>query len=110
MKRKLFIALLGLATCSFVFSTTTQAAGIETMTKEQLNSLTEAQAEERVLQLSQRVNEIKDMDFKQLPKEERKALKNEMREVKKELDFLNNKLTLSVGAVIIIVLLIILIF
>lgn len=86
------------------------AGGIEPMTKEELSFLSDKQAEERVLQLSQRVNELKDTDLRNLPKQERKEIKNELREIKKELDFLNNRVTLSVGALIIIVLLIILIF
>lgn len=109
MKRKLLSSLLGLATLLFVGGTA-MAGGIEPLSKEQLQNLTTEEAESRVQVLTERVNEIKDIDFGQLPKEERRELKNEMREIKKEMDFLNNKVTLSVGAVIIIVLLIILIF
>ena len=86
------------------------ARTIEPMSKKELSSLSDKQAEERVLQLSQRVKELKDSDLGNLPKQERKEIKNELREIKKELDFLNNRVTLSVGALIIIVLLIILIF
>ena len=110
MKRKLFTSILALAAFTLVFGTSALAAGTEPMTKEQLNSLTEEQAQERATQLTQRVNEIKDMKRNELSKEDRQEVKKELREIKKELDFLNNKLTLSVGAVIIIVLLIILIF
>ncbi len=109
MKRKLFAISAGLAVFTMVAGTSVSAAGLEPMSKEQLKSLSTEQAETRVLELTQRVNEIKSLDLSQLPKEERKELKNEMREIKKEMDFLNNKLTLSVGAIIIIVLVLIII-
>lgn len=80
------------------------------MSKEQLSNLSDGQAEARAAELSRRVNEINNMDVKSLSRQERKEIKSEMREIKKELDFLSNRVTLSLGAVIIIVLLIILIF
>lgn len=111
MKRKHFVSSLLLSITLTIVAVFPSAAGaIEPMSKEQLSALTEKEAGERVLQLSGRINEIKDMQHSKLPKPERKEIKSEMREIKKELDFLNDRVTLSIGALIIIILLIILIF
>lgn len=111
MKRKQFAASIMLSVLFTILSFFPSVAGaIEPMSKEQLSGLTEKQAEERVTQLSNRVNEIKNMQPEKLPREERREIKSEMRQIKKELDFLNDRVTLSIGALIIIILLIILIF
>lgn len=109
MKRKYITGLLAVS-FTVLMAVPSIAGSIEPMSKEELSSLSDKQAEERVLQLSKRVNELKETDLRNVPKDERKEIKNEMREIKKELDFLNDRVTLSVGALIIIILLIILIF
>ncbi len=56
-----------------------------------------------------RVNEIDKMDKTNLSPSERKALKNELKELKNQADGLDKRVYLSVGAIIIIILLLILI-
>ncbi len=67
---------------------------------------------ERVEMLVNRVNEIKKMDMSELSGKEKRALKKELKGIEKELKTeagLGSPVTLSLGAVIIIVLLLILI-
>lgn len=68
---------------------------------------TEQKAE--IEQITKRVKEIKAMDKSALTKVERRALKNEVKELKRRADFLSQNVTLSLGAIIIILLLLILI-
>jgi hypothetical protein len=56
-----------------------------------------------------RLNEIKDMDKSNLSASDKKALRKEVRSLKKEVRSNNNGIYLSVGAIIIIILLLILI-
>jgi hypothetical protein len=63
----------------------------------------------RVAQITQRLNEIKSMDKTEMTGMERKMLRKEVKEMKKEMKGLNNGVYLSVGAIIIIILLLILI-
>ena len=69
-----------------------------------LNETTEA----RVLELQNRLEEIKAMDRKELSGSERKALRREVREIKKELAAVSGGVYLSIGAIILIALLLIL--
>lgn len=74
------------------------------------NGLTKEKApaalpEQRLLEIESRVNEIKEMDKSQLSKEERKALRSELKELKQEAR--GGGIYLSTGAVIIIVLLLV---
>lgn len=66
--------------------------------------------QERVEQLEKRVHEIWEMDFSDMDKEEKQVLKMEVKEIKKELKQagLDNKVSISIGAIIIILLLLIL--
>ena len=59
--------------------------------------------------ITNRVAEIQNMDKSQLTSADRKALKKELKEMKKSADGLDKKVYLSVGAIIIIILLLILI-
>lgn len=65
----------------------------------------------RVVKLVERVNEIQAMDLKELDRKEKRALKVELRGIEKELkkEGLDSKVSISVGAIIIILLLLILI-
>lgn len=65
---------------------------------------------ERVEQLENRVHQIWEMDFSDMDKEEKAALKVEVKDIKKELKQagLDNKVSISIGAIIIILLLLIL--
>lgn len=70
--------------------------------------LTAAQKAE-LARIISRVDEIKAMDKSNLTKVERKALRNEVKEMKKRANGLNSGVYLSVGAIIIILLVLILI-
>lgn len=56
-----------------------------------------------------RLSEIESMDKSNLGPEEKRSLRNELKDMKKAADGLNSKVYLSVGAIIIIILLLILI-
>lgn len=71
--------------------------------------LTEAQ-QIRLTEMENRLEEIKAMDFKSMSKDEIKAVKTEMKEMKAEAKATGNGVYLSIGAIIIIILLLILIF
>lgn len=62
----------------------------------------------RTAHLLQRLEEIKAMNVSEMSRMEKKALRKEVREIKKEVKKSNRGIYLSVGAVIIIVLLLIL--
>lgn len=62
----------------------------------------------RVEEISRRVEEIKSMDKSELSHQERKDLRNELLEMKKEAKAVSGGVYLSVGAIIIIILLLIL--
>ena len=73
--------------------------------------MTDAQKEERITQIQQRVEEIKAMDKSQLTRLERKDLKNELRDMNKEAKAIRTGgIYISIGALIIIILLLIIIF
>lgn len=63
----------------------------------------------RVAELTQRMLEIKAMNKSELTRTERKNLRNELREAKKEMKVNNGGIYLSLGAIIIIILILILI-
>jgi hypothetical protein len=60
---------------------------------------------ERLSEIEVRVEEIKAMDFSEMSKEERKEVKNELKDMKVEAKQLGGGVYLSVGAIIIILLL-----
>lgn len=70
--------------------------------------LTEAQ-QARLDEMKARVDEIKEMDFGAMSKDERKEIREELKSMKAEARETGNGLYLSVGAIIIIILLLILI-
>lgn len=63
----------------------------------------------RAVQLLQRLDEIKNMDRSELTRLEKKSLRKEVKDIKKELAPIKGGVYLSVGAIIIIILLLILI-
>lgn len=63
----------------------------------------------RLAEIELRVEQIKAMDFSSMDKTERKEVRNELREMKKEAKDLGGGIYLSVGAIIIILLVLILI-
>lgn len=68
----------------------------------------EDSSEQRANQLKDRLEEIRAMDMSKLSKQEKKALRAEVKEIKKEIKAIGGGVYLSVGAIILIVLLIIL--
>ena len=65
--------------------------------------------EERVEQIETRVHEIWKMDFSQMDKVEKVAIRTELKELKKEVKGLDSKVSISIGAIIIILLILIII-
>jgi hypothetical protein len=65
-------------------------------------------SEQRANQLNNRLEEIRAMNMKTLSRKEKKALRGEVRAIKKEMAEISGGVYLSVGAIILIVLLIIL--
>jgi hypothetical protein len=63
----------------------------------------------RAGEISRRVEEIKNMDRSELSRQERKALRNELIDMKKEAKAMSGGVYLSVGAIIIILLVLLLI-
>ena len=84
------------------------AAEINPMNKRELKALTETEVAERLELLESRLSEIKSMDLSTLSKSEKRDVKKELREIKKQNDFLSEGVYLSVGGIIIILLLLIL--
>lgn len=64
--------------------------------------------EQRVNRLQNRLEEIRSMDSKQLTRQEKKALRGEVKAIKKEMAAISGGVYLSVGAIILIALLLIL--
>lgn len=90
----LLIAMLAMVSPSVSFATSTDPA----------TELREAQAK----RLTHRLEEIKAMDTKKMSKSEKKALRTEVKQIKKELAQISGGVYLSIGAIIIILLLLIL--
>ncbi|MFC4870186.1 hypothetical protein [Negadavirga shengliensis] len=65
--------------------------------------------EARLEVLDSRVLEIKAMDFKEMSKEERKELRNELREINKEAKRLSGGVYISAGAIIVILIILLII-
>lgn len=85
-----------------------EAAKIEKMNKKELQALSESQAQEQLQLLEARLTEIQAMDLASLPTAERREVAKELREIKKQNEFLSGGVYLSVGAIIIILLVLIL--
>lgn len=67
----------------------------------------ETKREERLVELEERVYEIRDMDLENMERSERKVIRNELKDIQKEMKVQGGGLYISVGAAIIIVLLLI---
>lgn len=111
MKKLIYSLSLTVAMTLALYSTSVNASTVsgkdpvkteESMTTEQINA--------RVKDIQRRVEEIKSMDKSHLTKQERKDLRKELKEMKKEANAITGGgVYLSVGAIIIIILLLILI-
>ena len=97
MKIRIYLFALMMAVTSF--ATTTQAA---TLTAKE-------QSEMRVTEIKQRVEQIRSMDLSSLSKTERVNLKQELKGMNKELRQLDGVIYISVGALILIIVILILI-
>jgi len=102
MKCKKLITLLVLAMCLTTVMPAFAADETPLVTTEAPNNDARAQ------QLMTRLKEIREMDKSNLTSSEKRALRKEVREMKKEVKKNQNGIYLSVGAIIIIVLLLIL--
>jgi hypothetical protein len=79
-------------------------------TKKEVAAMTPAEREARVASLIKRVEEIKAMDRSKLSREERKELRKELRSLNKEAKvFGRGGIYLSVGAILVIILILVLI-
>ncbi len=103
MKKSFFVALVLMLT-TFVPATYASTDPI----KEKVARMTDEQKKARAEEIQRRVYEIRDMDKSDLTREDRKELRKELREMKKEARAIQG-IYLSVGAIIIIILLLILI-
>ncbi|MBT1702401.1 hypothetical protein [Chryseosolibacter indicus] len=72
------------------------------------NSLPIEHREAQLQKLNERLKEIEAMDIKKLSKEEKKALRGEVKKIKKEMKVVSGGVYLSVGAILLIALLLIL--
>lgn len=100
--KKLIYSLL---TVIALATTTTSATAKENKPKTELTATQKLELK----RLTNRVEEIRSMDKTALSKAERKALKQELREMKKQARALSGGVYLSVGAIIVIILLLIII-
>jgi hypothetical protein len=109
MKPKIYGLFLSLLLTITV--TNIHAADIDDKTpkKERVADMTDEQKAARIEEITTRVNEIKDMNKSSLTKADRKALKKELKEMNKEARVIKGGVYLSVGAIIIIILVLILI-
>lgn len=105
---KLKITLLA-AMMLLLATVSTRAASFSTPVTEPTKVTNELTPEQkaRIEAIEKRVMEIKKMDKSSLTKAERKALKSELKDMKKEAKALRGGVYLSVGAIIIIILLLI---
>jgi ABC-type transport system involved in cytochrome bd biosynthesis fused ATPase/permease subunit len=102
MNLKKVIPLLGMAMCLTIISPAFAADGTPANTTETPTN------EARAQQLMNRLIEIRDMDKSNLTTSEKRALRKEVKEMKREVRKNQKGIYLSVGAIIIIVLLLIL--
>ncbi|RPA67041.1 hypothetical protein EF405_18095 [Cyclobacteriaceae bacterium YHN15] len=89
-----------------LFFAISPSASAKNPTKEK-QELTDAE-QNRLDEIEKRVEEIKALDFSDLNKEEKRDVKMELKEMKKEARALGGGVYISVGAIIIILLLLIL--
>ncbi|MFC3198508.1 hypothetical protein ACFOET_12860 [Parapedobacter deserti] len=108
MKRKT-CTLLAIVMMAFTFGETVSAKALADDPGKK-TEMTDAEIEARLAEMRARVAEIKAMDKSSLSKVERKALKKELREMNKQArKWGSGGIYLSVGAVIVIILVLILI-
>ena len=84
------------------------APAIDENSKKEKTELTEAQ-KERLAEIEARVDEIKAMDFSAMSKDEKKDVRMELKDMKEEAKRAGGGVYISVGAIIIILLILILV-
>lgn len=70
--------------------------------------VTEETPDQKLIRLNQRLEEIKGMDRSKMSRTERKALKREVREIRDEVKQISGGVYISIGAILILILLLIL--
>ena len=108
MKPKISIVILSFLLVISVVNSYA-ASGDNDRPKKERIEMTDEQKKIRLEEIRARVSEIKEMDKSSLSKAERKAVKKELRDMRKESKEMKGGVYLSVGAIIIIILLLILI-
>ncbi|WP_460544785.1 hypothetical protein [Echinicola sediminis] len=93
----------------FCFTALAPGAMAEPVKKEKEDTELTPKEEARLEEMKSRVEEIKSMDFSSMSKEERKEVRDELRGIKKEAKTMGEGVYLSVGAIIIILLILILV-
>ncbi len=93
IKSLFLVAMMALASPAFAVTTKPVA-------------LTEETPEQKVERIQKRIEEIKAMDRSKMSRAERKALKKEVRQMREEAKALSGGVYISVGALLIIILLI----
>jgi len=108
MRRKIVIVAMTLL-AAFA-SVTTYAKNDKHAIKEKVAAMTEQQKQDRIAEMKARVEEIKNMDKSQLKSDEKKALRQELRDMNKEAKAIGNGgIYISLAGIIIIILVLILI-
>jgi hypothetical protein len=102
MKKK----LMSVALVALLFSASPIKAE-ETTTNPPKTTLTESEKAEKIASLTIRLEEIKASDKTNLNRAEKKALRNEVKSIKREVHRVDGGVYISLGAIIIIVLLLI---
>lgn len=110
MKTKFYLFAIAMLLTTFTFSANAGTINTEKMYKEAAANMTKEQRIARCEEIKERVEEIKAMDKSQLTKADKKELKGELTELKKEAQAMGSGgIYLSIGAIIIIILVLILI-
>ncbi|TXE14652.1 hypothetical protein [Algoriphagus aquimarinus] len=101
--KKLFAILALVFSANMLFA----APANDENSKKEKTELTEAQ-KERLVEIEARVDEIKSMDFSTMSKDEKKDVRMELKDMKEEAKRAGSGVYISVGAIIIILLILIL--
>lgn len=110
MKKKIYLLATTLLLCFAAFNSNAATfTDTKAVNKEIVANMTLEQKQARLEEIKARVQEIKAMDKSQLTKEDRKELRTELKSLKQEANAMGGGIYLSVGAVIIIILVLILI-
>ena len=108
MKIKFFFAIISIA-IMLAIAVPVQSFAIATEPLKTTVTADPDKKAEMLVRITQRVNEIQNMDKTNLTSEEKRALRKELKGMYKQVHDLDDKVYISVGAIIIIILLLILI-